>query len=190
MHRYLRIIAPAALGVAALLILQGPWLQVRFSPPPPIVETPAEAATGTPSRLRIARLGIDAPVVEPEGRGEQAYQRALEQGVAHFPGTASAGELGNAYYFGHSSDYVWKPGAYKTVFAKLPTVQAGDEIEVTDAAGTRYFYRVTGTKVVAPKDMSVLSQGDGTHRLLTLQTSYPLGTALKRFIVLAELISR
>jgi sortase A len=140
------------------------------------------------STLWIPSLGIEAPVVEPASADERAYQEALRDGVVHFPGTAAPGEPGNVYLFGHSSDYVWAKGRFKTVFALLTSIEAGDLVTLSDAAGRPFRYRVTGTKVVAPDDLSVLDQGDGSRRLLTLQTSYPLGTALRRFIVLAELV--
>jgi LPXTG-site transpeptidase (sortase) family protein len=140
-----------------------------------------------PDRLAIPRLLIEAPIVRATERNEQSYQTALRNGVVHFPGTAEAGEPGNAYYFGHSSDFPLSPGDYKTVFAALTDVQIGDAIYITDERGNAYRYAVTGTRVVEPDDLSVLDQGDKTKRTLTLQTSYPIGTALRRFLVIAEL---
>jgi sortase A len=91
------------------------------------------------------------------------------------------------YIFGHSSDFAWTPGSYKTVFAKLPEIQLGTEIRISDDAGKIYTYKVIETKVVGPKDTSVLTQ-DPAKKLLTLQTSYPVGTALKRFLAVSELV--
>lgn len=192
MRRHAHILLPALAFVAALFVMAWPSIRARLDGRaeglPIAIETAEASSTSTPAvRLSIPRLGIDAPVSEPEGRGEKAYQKALEKGVVHFPGTAQPGQAGNAYYFGHSSDYLWSPGSYKSVFAPLMSIRLGDEIRVMDASGTPFLYVVTDTKIVSPKDLSVLSQGDGVKKLLTLQTSYPLGTALKRFIVLAEL---
>jgi LPXTG-site transpeptidase (sortase) family protein len=73
------------------------------------------------------------------------------------------------------------------VFALLPKIKIGDEIFITDQNGNQFVYKVTQTIVVSPKDLNVLEQGSRDERILTLQTSYPLGTALKRFIVQAEM---
>ena len=113
----------------------------------------------------------------------------MQAGIVHYPGTAKPGEYGNAFYFGHSSDFAYKVGKYKTVFALLPQIELGDAIEITDADGQLYVYEVFNTLVVSPTQTEVLSQGDRSERLLSLQTSYPVGTAFKRFIAQAKLIN-
>lgn len=150
---------------------------------------PANPVYRDPDTLYIKNLNITLPVIYIDEKGETAYQEALKHGVVHYPGTALPGAYGNVYIFGHSSDYVWSPGDYKTAFALLPHIALGDEIELTDSTGLVYTYAVTDTKIVSPTDLSVLDQGDGTKRMLTLQTSYPVGTALQRFVAIAELLS-
>lgn len=159
--------------------------------PPRVASPPNEAepaAKVEPNMLWIDSLGIKAPIVEVTARNEKAYQEALKHGIGHFPGTAAAGQWGNMYLFGHSSDFSWSSGEYKTVFALLPKIQVGDTIVVSGADGTPYEYRVTETAVVSPKDLSVLDQYGNQKRMLTVQTSYPLGTALRRFVAKAELV--
>lgn len=148
------------------------------------------AANIAADRLVIPRLGIAAPIVYAEEESERVFQEALQKGVVHYPGAARIGERGNAYIFGHSSDYVWAKGDYKSVFALLPEIKAGDEIFASDKGGAVFAYRVIETKIASPDDLSVLGDFGGERKLLTLQTSYPLGTALRRFIVLAELIAK
>jgi sortase A len=143
----------------------------------------------TPDTLWIPKLDLEAPIVYVTERNEPAYQAALKRGVGHFPGTAIPGRVGNVYIFGHSSDYSWADGDYKTVFALLPQLDIGDRITASDRQGRAFDYVVTETKVVAPKDLSVLQAPDSQKRMLTLQTSYPLGTALRRYLVIAELAS-
>jgi sortase A len=140
----------------------------------------------TPNFLTIETLNIKAPIVYVGENKEEVFQTALQTGVVHFPGTAKPGEYGNVYILGHSSDYAWAKGEFKTVFASLPEIQKGVEITVSDSEGNPFTYTVTGTKIVAPEELSVLDQ-DFKKKTLTLQTSYPLGTALKRFIVYSEL---
>lgn len=140
-----------------------------------------------PNRLKIESLGIEAPVIYIQEKSEKAYQAALKDGVVHYPGTALPGRAGNCYIFGHSSDYLWSKGKYKSVFAVLPSVKKGDAISITDQEGSFFTYKVIGTFVVSADDLSVLNQNTQGKKLLTLQTSYPIGTALKRFVVMAEL---
>ncbi|HTK60654.1 MAG TPA: sortase [Candidatus Baltobacteraceae bacterium] len=186
------------LAVAALFLLANSGfflkrVEHRLNPPVVREPSPPEAAdpyllelAGTPDRIRIPSLGIDAPIVEAATRTQAAYKTALQQGVVHFPGTPEAGEVGNAYFFGHSSDFPWAKGGYKTVFAVLPDIELGATIYVTDHDGNAFAYAADGTRVVVPSDLSVLADPGNGKRMLTLQTSYPVGTALRRFIVTAS----
>ncbi len=145
-------------------------------------QSQAEADT-----LWVSSLGIKAPIKYVEESKESVFQEALRSGVVHFPGTAMPGQPGNTYIFGHSSDYLWSKGDYKTVFALLPRISKDAEVQITDHNGNLYTYTVVDSFVVAADDFSVLDQKNNEKKLLTLQTSYPVGTALKRYIVVAEL---
>jgi LPXTG-site transpeptidase (sortase) family protein len=140
----------------------------------------------TPNQLVIESLNIAAPVVYPGEISEKAFQQALQNGAVHYPGTALPGEYGNVYIFGHSSDDPWHKGDYKNVFEKLPQIEIGEEIMITDKDGNKFVYEVLETKIIFSNDISVLAQ-PADQRLLTLQTSYPVGTSQKRFVVIAEL---
>jgi sortase A len=201
MKRPSPLLLALALSVGFFLIMNAGYLRANVSyylSPPTTPETTQGitlpgVATSTlreqPNTLRIPSLGIQAPVIYVDTVSETAFQTALRNGVVHYPKTALPGEPGNVYIFGHSSDYRWSKGSYKTVFALLPKIANGAIINVTNASGTVFTYRVTGTRIVGPKDLHVLDQQGNTKHLLTLQTSYPLGTALKRFIVTAELVT-
>ncbi|TSA44889.1 sortase [bacterium] len=141
----------------------------------------------TPNFLSIPSLGIKAPIVYAQEAAEPVFQESLKHGVVHYPGTAKPGKMGNAYIFGHSSDLPWNAGDFKGVFALLPKTKAGQEIIITDQQGNRFIYKVVETRVVSADDVSVLDQRQYADKYLTLQTSYPLGTFLKRFIVIAKI---
>ncbi|MDD3370161.1 MAG: sortase, partial [Lachnospiraceae bacterium] len=71
-------------------------------------------------------------------------------------------------------------------FNRLDEVKIGDEIILETEKGT-YTYHVTGTKVVAPDEMSVLDPTkDAT---VTLITCTPLYVATHRLIVTGELVA-
>ncbi len=146
-----------------------------------------EVSKGEPDTLSIESLAINTPVIYVEDNTEAIFQEALARGVVHYPGTVRAGEYGNVYIFGHSSDNAWAKGDYKTVFALLPRIEIGAKIILTDWNGNPFVYIVKETFVAAANDVHLLDQGEYKKRLLTLQTSYPVGTSLKRFIVIAEI---
>lgn len=157
----------------------------------PTLSTDSENSTPTasePNRLVIPSLGINAPVQYVSEANEDVFQRALQDGVVHYPGTAGIGQPGNAYIFGHSSDFALAPGNYKTVFALLPKIALDAEIIAFDTEGKPFRYKVINQFVAENTDLHLLEQGDYQQKLLTLQTSYPLGTALRRYIVQAQLV--
>lgn len=144
--------------------------------------------TGEPNMVYVPDVGIEAPIIyiTQEENNEEGYQAALTKGVVLYPGTAKPGAFGNTYIFGHSSDYFWKEGNYKQVFKPLIDIPLDTVIKITDEEGKLYYYKIIETKIVGPEETSVLDQ-DYEKQILTLQTSWPLGTALKRYLVIAEI---
>lgn len=182
----------------ALLNLDYLWKHIRYTFVKPGIEQRQSVKVGDPEvdeqvmlapySISIPSLGIEAPIIEPDAANETSFQRALINGVGHFPATAQPGQPGNVYLFGHSSDYPWSGGHYKTVFALLPQIKRGAKIYVSDSGGKVYAYEVYNQFVASKTDVHLLDQGDYKESLLTVQTSYPIGTALKRYIVQARLI--
>lgn len=145
------------------------------------------------NRLIIPRLGIHAPIKTATGINlqfgnweeiENQIQDALRNGVVSFPGTAQPGEKGNAFITGHSSYYPLFPGRYKDVFALLPKIEIGEEIQVWQGQ-QKFTYQVSDKREVSPTATDVLDETDDSR--LTLMTCVPLGTALRRLIVTAQL---
>ena len=186
------ILALLLIFAAALVILNAKyfWLNIKYTLSHKN-NSPAQVSSvekrDQPNYLRIPSLNINAPVVFVDQNSETVFQKALQTGVVHYPGTANVGDYGNDYIFGHSSDYIFTPGQFKTVFALLPRISKGAEIDLFDSSGKGYVYIVKDSHEVAKTDLSVLGQGNNTQQLLTLQTSYPVGTAIARWVVIAEL---
>lgn len=146
------------------------------------------------NRLIVRNLDIHAPIKTAEDVNlnlnswdeiESQIQDALRDGVVNFPGTAKPGQKGNAFITGHSSYYPIMPGRYKDIFALLPEIEVGEEIEVWQDQ-QKYTYQVSDKKEVSPNATDVLDDTDDSR--LTLMTCTPLGTALKRLIVTAQLM--
>ncbi|MCD6109807.1 class D sortase [bacterium] len=144
------------------------------------------------TRIVIPRIGINVPVVtvSPEAlidrdwnKLEQQIQEALRDGVVHYPSTAFPDEEGNVVITGHSSYFPWDPGRFKDVFALLHQVQVGDKVYMYYNQ-KKYAFEVYETKVVLPNQVDVLTQ-NGENRL-TLITCTPVGTNLKRLVVIAK----
>jgi sortase A len=124
-------------------------------------------------RLEIPRLRVKAMV--REGADESTLRRA----VGHIPGTALPGGIGNVALAGHRD----------TFFRGLRNIQKNDKIDLETEDGT-YRYVVQSTKIVGPRDVSVLAASSG--ETLTLVTCYPfyyIGSAPKRFIVRATQVA-
>lgn len=192
-NRYFPKIALTLLALVAGLILISPayWAaQLAYivnKEEPSATPGESEGEKITPNMLIIPSLGISAPIQYVEQTDEESFQSALASGVVHYPGTAEIGQYGNPYIFGHSSDYVWAKGEYKTVFALLPRIKEGDEIIASDKEGNKFVYTVTDIKIASPKDKHYIDTKTTDEKFLTVQTSWPVGTALKRFLAIAKL---
>lgn len=120
-------------------------------------------------RLRIPRLHVAGMVREGADSG------TLRTAIGHIPGTALPGNMGNIGLAGHRD----------TFFRALRNIEKDDTIDFETESGT-YRYAVESTRIVSPRDVTVLKAAGG--RTLTLVTCYPfyyVGSAPKRFIVRA-----
>lgn len=143
-------------------------------------------------RIIIPRVNKNVPIVNISSENlikkdwnalENDIQDALRDGVVHYPGTAQAGSKGNVVITGHSSYFPWDSGRFKDVFALLHEVVVGDTIIVFHDQH-KFVYEVYEKKVVMPDQVDILTQ-EGEERL-TLITCTPIGTNLKRLIILAR----
>ncbi len=149
---------------------------------PVIVSTHARTSPASfqEFRLFIPKIGLDWAKVVVDTND-------FENSLALLPGSPLPGEKGNVFISGHSSlTQLYKAGNYQAVFARLPELSRGDEIDV-EALGERYRYFIEGMKIVDPKDISVVNPPDNSGRYLTLMTCVPPGFNTKRLIVLARL---
>ena len=133
--------------------------------------------------LTIDALGIrDAPVFSSTSRA------ALENGVAHLPGTSfpwSGGAQRNVYLAAHRLGY--EGTGSRLIFYRLNRLTEGDEVVLEDRDGRKYRYRVTESFVVDPGEDWVTGQVVGRD-MVTLQTCTPIPTYDKRLIVRADRI--
>lgn len=144
------------------------------------------------NRIVIPRIGKNIPLVDISvtksfdfDHMENIFMQELEKGVVRYPGSATPGERGNTFIFGHSSNYPWMKGGYNDVFALLDNVEFGDQI-IVFYNQKKFVYTVREKKIVRPGDVKALER-DPEARELSLMTCWPIGTTLKRMLVFAEL---
>jgi sortase A len=123
-------------------------------------------------RIVIPRIGARFVFVS----GTQAAD--LRKGPGHYVDTALPGEHGTVGIAGHRTTYL-------APFRDIDDLDAGDRVELRMPYGT-FSYAVAGTKIVSPRDVSVLRHRSGDWLVLT--ACHPLYSAAKRIVVSARLV--
>lgn len=160
--------------------------------PESIIVSPNTTKVATnESRLLIPKIAVDVPIVwDANAADTNSLNQAMDKGIVWFNiqgANAKPGEKGNFVVSGHSSNDWTDSGNYKFIFARLEKMAAGDVV-YANYNGTRYTYKITGTKVVKPTDVASLQIGNDKP-YITLITCTPLGTAQNRLLVFGEQIS-
>ncbi len=137
--------------------------------------------------LSIPSLGITVPIIWTSD--VKNFDKDLQSGVVHYPGTAMPGEIGTSYISGHSSNYSWAKGDYNKIFASLGDLKQYDSFSITanDQLGKKiiFHYVVTGSSVYKADDQAQFAnQGKS---IVALSTCWPVGTSSKRLVVFGEL---
>lgn len=143
----------------------------------------AYSASNVPTRITIPKVGIDAPVNNPNTTSVSGLDNALLKGAVRYPGSALLGEAAPIFIFGHQSYLpVVKNQAFKA-FNGLQNVRVGDDIIVSSAT-TDYHYRVMSIDYVDAEDAEIAIGGG--ERTLTLVTCDSFGKQkTKRYVVKA-----
>ncbi len=197
-HHIQSIMFGLGLGFIAIIIfLFGFFNEVIIAPfiqpsrnvsVPIIIGENTVAPTSTPEVI-IPKINVEIPVnYSLNTTNENVIESDLEDGVIHFPSTAEPGQLGNAAFFGHSSNNIFNPGKYKFAFVLLHTLVDGDTFYLT-YNHTLYVYKVISHFIVSPNDTSVLGPVPGQQATATLITCDPPGTSINRLIVVGQQIS-
>lgn len=157
--------------------------EAPVAPPPPIDVAVGDAV----AVMRFLRPSSGEPVVvqDPLVVVEGVTVDALKTGPGRYPGAADPGHPGNFAVAGHRT-------TYGQPFWNLDQLQEGDEIHVTDRAGTTWVYAFRQQRIVPPSDISVLADDpiDAGAPVLTLTTCHPRWSQQERLIVHAELVGQ
>lgn len=141
--------------------------------------------------IYIPKIEAAAPIIKDISPwDEEQYLIALDQGVAQASGFATPEQSGLIFLFAHSSTDPWKLTRENTAFFRLNTLIPGDGIKIYWNGKTHY-YKVFSSKEVWPDQTEDLkTQVQAGDQLLILQTCVPIGTTLKRLLVLARPVEK
>jgi LPXTG-site transpeptidase (sortase) family protein len=171
-------------------IIIAPFIEPsRASADTPIILSQNSVAPTPNPEVIIPKINVEIPVDYNEtSTDESVIESDLEDGVVHYPTTVQPGQLGNAAFFGHSSNNIFNSGKYKFAFVLLHTLVNGDTFYLTYNDKV-YIYKVISHTVVPPSDVSVLGPISGQTATATLITCDPPGTSINRLIVVGQQIS-
>lgn len=152
----------------------------------PGAPAPVTVVAGKPfAIMRIPRLGShwSSPVVEGVTLPD------LAEGVGHYPGTATPGQIGNFAVAGHRR-------THGQPFADLQKLRRGDlvTVETDDAVYTYVVDNDPNKTIVLPRDVWVIQPVPGkpnvapTRALITLTTCNPTWNSSHRMIVFGHLV--
>ncbi|HJQ08816.1 MAG TPA: class D sortase [Candidatus Saccharimonadales bacterium] len=155
----------------------------------PIILNENSVAPSDTNEVIIPKINAQLPIIYgSQSIVEEDVQKALQDGIFHYPTTAIPGQQGNAAYFGHSSNNIFNKGKFKFAFVLLNDLQPGDIFYLTYNKKV-YTYKVFQKKVVEPTDTWVLGPVQGKAATAALITCDPPGTTLHRLVVWGEQIT-
>jgi sortase A len=171
-------------------VIIAPFIQPsRVAAATPLIISSDNVAPTTTPEVIIPKINVEIPVDYSEtSTNEAAIENDLEDGVVHYPTTVLPGQVGNAAFFGHSSNNIFNKGKYKFAFVLLHTLVNGDTFYLTYNDKV-YIYKVINRYIVNPSDVGVLGTVSGQTATATLITCDPPGTSLNRLIVVGQQIS-
>ena len=145
-------------------------------------------ATAHMFTLSIPKIEVNTPVVMPRETTKQGILASLEEGVGLYPGSADIGAPGRAVVLGHSSRASWYRGEYAYIFSLLHKLETFDLFYVT-GGGKKYTYQIFANTVMTPQEANAFLATTPSDSEIDLITCYPVGSASKRTIIQAKLMS-
>lgn len=171
-------------------VIIAPFIQPsRNAASTPLILNPDSIAASATPEVIIPKINVEIPVdFSQTSTNEATIEGALNSGVVHYPSTVTPGQIGNAAFFGHSSNNIFNPGKYKFAFVLLHTLVSGDTFYIS-YNGKVYIYQVFDKKIVPPDDVGVLASVPNRTSTVTLITCDPPGTSTNRLVVWGTQIS-
>ncbi len=137
--------------------------------------------------LNIPSLNITVPIVWTKDTKD--FDNDLKNGVVHYPGTSTPGDIGTSYISGHSSNFSWSKGKYNQIFVKLDQLKEGETFTITatnfDGTKVKLHYVVKRQAEFQPNDQEQFI--NTSKSVVALSTCWPPGTTARRLVVFGEL---
>ena len=116
----------------------------------------------TVAMIDIPKIDVHYPIIAPVNRQLQDYTSILKISPCRYFGP-EPNEVGNYCIVGHN---------YRNTkfFSKVPTLENGDVVQLTDATGRMINYKVYNKYVVDPTDQSCTDQRTNGRKEITLIT--------------------
>lgn len=147
--------------------------------------TPVAQEDGTPTRIVIDAIDVDAPIENPKSASIDVLDSALLSGVVHYPGSGNLDEHTNVFLFGHSTGFRVVQNEMFKVFNGLKNLKENDLIRVQSATH-EYVYRVTSVTLTTAEDATV--ELSTREKKLTLSTCNSFGDKQERYVVDADFV--
>ncbi len=112
--------------------------------------------------INIPKINVQYPILDGQTDSAQETESLLKISPTKFWG-CNPNEVGNFCIVGHNY-------RNKRFFSKVPTLENGDVIEITDAEGRTLRYSVYNKFEVVPEDLSCTSQLTNGRKEITLIT--------------------
>ena len=153
----------------------------------PISNSEVDVDTTVPGRLEIPDLKINVPIIFSSSPNN--FEKDLQVGVVHYPGTALPGQIGTTYIAGHSSNYIWAKGDYNKIFSTLGNLPDNSSFKITvvqkNGKNAIFYYVVTSKQQYTPTDQAQFANTGKS--LVALSTCWPVGSTAKRLVVYGTL---
>ena len=113
-------------------------------------------------KIEIPKIKVDYPILSGETKSEQETEALLKMSPLKFPGP-EINEIGNYCIVGHN----YRNSKF---FSKVPTLENGDIIRITDMSGKVVEYSVYTKYNVVPSDTTCTDQRTNGKKEITLIT--------------------
>lgn len=141
-----------------------------------------------PGRLEIPSLGVNVPIIWTSDT--KNFDRDLQSGVVHYPGTALPSQIGTTYISGHSSNVPWAKGSYNKIFEKLGSLPENASFKITvvqkNGKDARLHYIVTRKHEYLPTDQAQFENSGKS--VVALSTCWPVGSTARRMVAFGDLV--
>jgi len=139
--------------------------------------------------LYLPKIDTRTPIIVPTENTTKGILAGMEEGVSIYPDSAPISEkIGRSVILGHSSRASWYRGEYATVFSLLPQMKVGDKFYIL-SKNQKLTYEVFAVNYLSPADTNLELSKPTNFAEVDLITCYPIGSASKRNLVQAKLVS-